>query len=698
MAFPSRRSDRLWLLVTALIVVGGATFWLSDLRSDPPMYFSGLGQSLYTDPPQYTYHARNAHLFDDWDPFDYPKFAVFENSLISRLAWVWFSLSGISIVSANAVGVIASFLGLIALLYGLAKWHRPWVLAAVAATFVVNVTLLTHGRLPYLENGLLLLASLLFMTYARFGESLAGLIGCSILAALAMVMGKLFGLMLLPAVLAAVWFSGAENRFRRCLLVLLTFAVTARLLVALFYGGSLEAVRGYFGEQTYGLYGFPPGLSSPWGFVEQLMSYGLENRLYYLNADLVGQLWLAGATLAIWVGRNAAPMRNLPPSLRLGLFWLVLSVGALMPLGYSPIRYSLLFLPAIPLLLFGLLELLRNQPERQPIKLSRWSLIILGVVTWAFLAHLAGNLFFFNVTPAPKRLLVWSTLPGAALFAYFTYRYAKSGKRMIPNCYWQMAAIIAVAAVVVINGARIRRFHLLEQNFNIAEANDDLDKILAPGAVLSGPYGLTLTQGITRKAFIHHFGVAKVDSSLFDRYPVTHVAVDESNWQAAVKNYPPLKDLTEIAYYWICDNKVWVYNISQSFSNPEARQYQPSLYEQASNAHAAKREDSARVLIESFLTAHPDSKAGLLLYGRILTELRDYETAFRIYSQVAQFYPTDYNVQLETGYFIAQLASATGNQPLLQSAETYFFHASHVNRYRTDMAMRLWQTAQVRKP
>lgn len=690
----ANRSDQFWQLLTALIVLGGAALWLSDLRSDPPMYFSGLGQSLYTDPPQYTYHARNAHLFDDWDPFDYPKFAVFENSLISRLGWIGFAFTGVSRVAANAVGVIASLFGLIALLVGLARWHRAWVLAAVAAAFVVNVTLFTHGRLPYLENGLLLLAALVFMVYARFGETHIGLVGCGILAALAMLLGKLFGLMLLPALLSAIWYSGGPDRRTRVMFVTAAFVVSAGVLVVLFYGGRWEAVRGYFGEQTYGLYGFPPGLSTPWGFVEHLISYGLENRLFYLNADLAGLLWLAGAALAIWFGRNAAPLKSLPPTLRFGLFWLVFAVGALMPLGYSPIRYSLLFLPAIPLLAFGLIDAVRNQPERLPLQLNRWSLLILGLVTWAFLVHLIGNLFFFNVMPAPKRLLVWSTFPAALIASYVAHTYARSGKRLVSRRWLTMTAVIAVVTVVIINGARIRRFHFLEQNYTIAEANADLDKILGPGALLSGPYGLTLTQGSSRQAFIHHFGVAKVDSSLFDRYPVTHVAVDESNWNAAVKNYPPLKDLTEIAYYWICDNKVSIYNISGSFANPEARRYEPTRFEQAVRAHQAKAEDSARSMIESFLTTYPDSKAGLLLYGKILTELRDYDTALRIYTQVAKFFPTDYNVQLEAGYFIAQLGAATGNQPLLQSAQSYFFQASQVNRYRTDMAMRLWQTAQ----
>jgi len=53
------QKKNLFYFLTFVIFVGGFIFWTSDLSSDPPMYYSGMGQSLATDPPQYIYHAAN---------------------------------------------------------------------------------------------------------------------------------------------------------------------------------------------------------------------------------------------------------------------------------------------------------------------------------------------------------------------------------------------------------------------------------------------------------------------------------------------------------------------------------------------------------------------------------------------------------------------------------------------------------------
>ncbi|MCK4632768.1 MAG: hypothetical protein KAT79_05820 [candidate division Zixibacteria bacterium] len=79
-------SKKLFLALTLIVVAGGMVYWCSDLTSDAPMYYSGLGQSLSTDPAQYVFHARNQVLFGQFDPFDYPRFTVFQHSLTSFVA------------------------------------------------------------------------------------------------------------------------------------------------------------------------------------------------------------------------------------------------------------------------------------------------------------------------------------------------------------------------------------------------------------------------------------------------------------------------------------------------------------------------------------------------------------------------------------------------------------------------------------
>ena len=137
------KTDLLLYVLTLLIVIGGVLFWASDLASDPPMYYSGLGQSLATDPAQYVHHARNEILFDDWDPFDYPRWTIYQHSLTSLVGWGLFSLSGVSATSAGAVGLVLSLGGLLFFLLGLFRHCRTWVLPVVALCYVINVTLLT---------------------------------------------------------------------------------------------------------------------------------------------------------------------------------------------------------------------------------------------------------------------------------------------------------------------------------------------------------------------------------------------------------------------------------------------------------------------------------------------------------------------------------------------------------------------------
>ena len=181
------RSRYLFLTLALLLVVGGILFWVSDLESDPPTYFSGLGQSLSTDPAQYVFHARNKILFDQFDPFDYPRWTVYQHSLTSLAGYMIFSVTGVSLESAGLAGVALGAGGLIFLIIGLWRHHRPWVVAAVALCYVINLTLITHLRLAYLENGLIFWAALLFCIYSHFGDRIWGLALSGLIVAFATI-------------------------------------------------------------------------------------------------------------------------------------------------------------------------------------------------------------------------------------------------------------------------------------------------------------------------------------------------------------------------------------------------------------------------------------------------------------------------------------------------------------------------------
>lgn len=690
MSSTSARHDRLFLIAAGLIVLAGLFYWQTGLTNDPPMYYSGLGQSLYTDPPQYIFHARNYHLFGSSDPFDYPKFDVFKNSLVSRVAYFWFAVAGVSQWSADMVGLLLSLGGLVLILLGLYRYHRPWVLAAVALCYVANLSLMIHARVPYLENGLIFLASLLFWLYSWYGDRTWGIIACGVVIALATWLGKLFGVLLLPALLLAILVSDQPVKWRRALLVSGAFAAGTVLLILVMYAGRMSAVSGYFGEQTYGLYGFPPGLSSPLKFVEYLVSYGYVNRLSYRNPDLIGLLALGGALLARLLATKEQRFTKLPPTTMLALFWVICFVGGLMPLGYSPMRYAVTIVPALVVLCFTLFDRAMQTTGKLTFHYRWLPVAVLAFSFWVFLFHLVGDTIFYNTVPPKLRLITWSTLVPAVGLAYLTVWLAGRTKRLLDGRTLATLVVVTLAMVLIINGARARRALWMEPHEDIRQANVDIAQILGPEAVVSGPYGPTVTQDTKIKNFIHHFGVARVDSTLFDRYPVTHLALDASNGEAAQKAYPKLIGLIPEAQFWVCDNHVQLLNVSNVFGNQQAHQYVETPFERAASWLNRRQADSGLAALKPFMAQYPNSRAGGLLWAKLLASAGKLNEARSSYQTLAQRFPDDFAVQLECGFFVLQLSMATKDQSLLSTAEQYFYRATVLNPFQADFAMSLW--------
>lgn len=651
------------------------------------MYYTGLGQSLATDPYQYVFHARNKILSGEADPYDYPRWTVYEHSLTSLAAYIWFSIAGVSMKNANMVGVVLSLGGLLFLCLGLARHHRPWVVAATALCYGINITLITYGRLPYLENGLVFIAGLLFFVYARFGDRAWGLIVSGALVALATFTGKLFGVLLLPALMLAVFLSPGPGRVRRTLPAAGAFVVAGAVVVLALYGRDITVAFSYAGEQAYGIKGFPAGLMSPWGFFEHLVWFGFKNRLFYRSPDLLMFLLCGGFMLAVFVNTRER-LKGLPPTTRLSLIWAAVVYLGLMPHAYSPVRYSLLLIPAIIISVFTLADHLLGQKKIAAGRLGITATILLTLLFWFGLYQVVANVFYFNITP--YRLLAWATLPGGILLA-LAARYLAIKQFLRLSRRTLVAGIVAMVALsAVTNAFRIRRLDYLEHNFNIREACEDVGCILGPDAIISGPYAPALTIDNEVKSFIYLFGVAEVDSTLFDRFPITHLAVDISNFNEAVASYPQLAQAPVVARYWIRDYEVMLLNISEIFANPRARAYQESGYETAAEYIRQNNVDSALVELARYRQFHPVTKS----VGRLLAECfwrtGRYEESMRSWERLAAMYPTDFHIQLSAGQAFLAAGMLSGNQALTGAARRYMMRGVQVNRYRGDYANRIY--------
>ncbi len=683
-------SKRLYYLITIALFVGGFIFWVSDLRSDPPMYFSGLGQSLSTDPAQYFHHARNKILFGEFNPDGYDRWTVYQHSLISGLCYLWFSLTEVSLMQASLASTVLSFLSLLLLILTANKFSRPWVGASIALMFIINLTLFTHGRITYLENGLIFLSALLLYVYSRWEKSSYGLIACGAIVALAVITGKLFGLLLLPALLLTIITSKEKTKFKKMVLTSSAFLVSSVLLILILYGNNMGAAFGYASEQSYGLRGFPEGLATPWGFVEHFISYGMENHLYYNNPDLFLFFVLSVLSIIIYLARGSK-LSSLAPHVRLSIFGSLLFLLGLMPLNYSPIRYAIVIIPLLIFSCFTLLDKLHQTKKSARFTFTKPVLILSGLIIWISAFHLIGNIFFFNQIPFPYAELTWFTLPIALLGVYGLYLLNLRKKAAIfPKKTFGYLIVATLLFSVVTNSFRIKRIHYSESNFNIEEANLDIEQILSKDAMVSGPYAAVLTANTNLRSFIHLFGVASVDTTLFDRYPITHLAVDESNWADAVKSYPKLKDIIPITTYWIRDYEVRLYNITNLFSNEKANSYKESYFEIASSKFYQNDNNGALELSKQFLSDNIDSKSGNVLLIDILSALGNPQEVFDKITRLADRFPTDFYIQIQCGRFLQILALERQDNSLLELAKRYYERGTKVNRFRGDYANNLY--------
>ncbi len=687
MGAPSARRNLIIYLLTAAVVVSGFVFWQSDLTSDPPMYYSGIGQSLGTDPAQYIHHARNKVLFDDWDPYNHDRWTVYQHSLVSGVAYVWFSLTEVSIRNANMVGIFLSLGGLILMLIGLIRHHRPWVLPAVALAWTMNVSLLTYGRLSYLENGLLFLTGLAFMTWCWWGDRAWGAALTGAVIAAAALTGKLFGVLMLPAVLAAILAGYRDNRLRRAFATIGGFVIGSLLLVVALYGADIAAAFGYAGEQAYGLRGFPDGLKSPWAFVEHLISYGFKNRAWYLDADMFVILIVGISVLVMLLSRrNERP--SLPPSVILAGFWIAVVWLAMMPLNYSPLRYALMMFPAVLIFGFGILDRAMGANHHPVESLSRKAQAAIGLLAWWAGYHVVCNLFWFNEPVGAW--LVWATA-GFGLIAIGTFRLLlRRGPLVVSRGWVTGMLVLLLIGVVVVNTARVRRHHVVEQVYNIAEANDDLAHILGEGAVVSGAYGPVLTTETPHGNFIHLFSaVAEVDSTLFVSQPVTHIAVEVASHAAAREQYPEIEKAAFVTTYWIRDHEVRVYRLAGLFGNPDAADYAPSDFELAYTAFQEGSIDSAETHLKAHLSDHPMTKSAGLLQTDLYLAKRNIQAGLALLAELADTYRTDFYVQMQCGRLYLMLGLSQNDPSMTELARRYFERGVKVNRFKADFAMRL---------
>lgn len=685
MKYLSDRSAQVaFVALTLAVLVAAWFFWSRDLSADPPLHFFRLSQSLATDPALYTYHAKNRVLFDEADPMDDTRWILFEKSFAGFLATSWFRAVGISIPHGRQVGMALTFAGFLLLLAGIWRHHRPWVAAAVAAVLATNILLFVYGTYPFLEISLLFFSGLVFFTYSLWGDRWWGLVLSGIGIAAATFAGKIFGIILLPVLIGCELVTApVGSRLKRSGIALGAFVVASVILVTLLYGSHFTDAFGFLKEQAYGAKGLPQGLSSPWQFVAFLLIYGYHNELYLACPDLLWSFVVAGTLLMIGLSNKGRFLQRIPRTTLFALGWVLFTWVGLAPLHFSPVRYSLTFIPALTVLCFTLINSMQSLEPKWKVAFGWWPAMGVGIVGWVLTAQLALR-FTHNVTTdfVPTSYMV-STLP-AGLICMVTARFLFTRLKLHLNrTVLGVTATVTVLVALVASALGYSSMGLGKRSYQITTANADIASLLGPGAVLSGPYAAALTQENGINAHLHFFGEAWSDSSWLVKLPITHLAVDGPNSEKAFAQSRSLESAEPITTYVLGRNEVSVFNISQIYDNPAANAYKASRYEQAVRYFNTFQYDSAMVTLSDEPEVLGRSRSAALLYTRSMFRLNLYDDALHNYQRLRLSYPTDFTISLEAANAVHQVSEIRGDSALYNLAMALYEQAVAMNPLET---------------
>ncbi|SYZ74372.1 membrane hypothetical protein [Candidatus Zixiibacteriota bacterium] len=670
---------KILLILMALISATGIYLHWVNLDSDPPLYFEGSGQSLSTDPYQYTFHARNKVLFGEWDPLGDKKWEVFKTTLVSGLSFVFFSIFGVSLYTANASGLILTLLAILIFAFALRRSLRGMGILAVLIFLLFNKILYVYGRLPYNENGVLFWGALIFLVFVEFRQHLWGKILLGILVTLAGMSGKIFGFLFFVSLVFSLWF---ENRERKAVdIAVLTISLVASTIVwtIFVYGADFRLLIDYLFSQSLGLYGFPEALGSPLAFLERLVSFGNDSRLFYLSGAIGIGTFLA---LVILLRTRPADLRKNISVFYL-IIWLVSGILFFMVGNYRPVRYSyMLLFPMTALIGYTFFKSADYKEAVQNRKVV-WAILFFFVI-WIFLEQVSFSFYIDEGFLAVYKWLVWLNLIPALVITYcemkFSFCKHLIGKKVVN------ALIFLLLAFSLGEFALSFRTWQIEKSYNLKEAGKDLAQILGPETVLSGPMAPSLLPENKFKGLIYAVGISKDDPALFEKFPVTHFAIDADGTTTISDEFPALKNTVPITDYWIRDADVLVGKINQVTGNPIAAQYQPTDYEFGRQYFLAGQYDSARVFWEQFAARFPDNKSVLRSLSELdaLTGLP--ELGMQSIQKAAALYPRDFSIQMALATFYQRYFIATGNPAFQELAKECYLKVVEMNPYQSDEA------------
>ena len=635
------------------------------LSADLPLSLS-WSQDVNTDPDQYTSFARGKALWGEWDLFG-RNLILALNSALTLISYLFFKLLGVGRWQANFVAASLSLLTLI-FFYLAIKKGKDEKTALLATFFLgINYILVMYSRSTFAEVSVIFFIALGIYFFVLGSKRGWLFIPSGACFAVSIFFGKMLAMFMLPVCLGVLILSAldgslgnhAKIKFSRLLSFGAGLSSVALLWVFLIYSPSSESVSHFVSGMSVGLYGFPRGFESISDFIYSLFSFGgvtqvFANKEYSLGTDLfyrmpflfiLSMLFLLGLFFRIFKIRRI--LENLRTCSRLELFfalWFVVAVFALMPWNYRPLRYQVLLIPPMcALAAFCLVDFLNpSEIKKKPKR---------GVWFWILSIPAASVLIFHTISLFPKILgmtVQLNSIIVLSLLLSFPLTYVfHEAKRWKPNLRMKARKRVIVAEaillVVIINGVQF--WHSAGNvQYSLLTSSKDLGQILGEGAVISGPYSQALVMENDLKLVLRMFHAGDDDPDFFLKHPITHVALEAEGGQRnqAFTDYPEvMRNATPVTNYHLRNFPVQILRVAESSGNPRTKNYRLSDFEKAKLLIQEDQVDSAIVMLDQFVSWHPQSLSGYLTLAEIYYDRQDYEKAASYLERASRSDPTN---------------------------------------------------------
>ncbi len=677
-------------IVTILVLL--SLIWLvrcQRLEADPPSDLS-ISTDVYTDPAQYTLFAKTYVNRGDLNPFHDHRHPVFLKSMVTVLAVVVFDALGVGVWQSNLVGLLYAF-GALVLFFLFVRRVAGRVAGLLYLLLIsFNYNQIFYGRLPFLENAMAFYAflALVLVVYCRRWVWFL-LAGMSLGAAI--FFGKMIGVaFVFPFACFFVyrWFYDKPHwSLLRPLLFTVGLAAAALFWYFFTYAPMKEQVAGYFGEQAVSLYGSPEGLRSIDDFVWKMVSLGEKEQLFS-RMPVVGLLGAVFIMMILYHVGRVRSWREGFGSLNAGHIFMgamiVAFYGSLMIWNYRPMRYQLVMIypfygAAATILAAMWYQKSSSSPKKVPLLFYLLSIPVVVVPLYQYCQALFDADADVACWEEYKYWLV-AVATAITILAGAGVAVWQRRTRLLPS-WLPKTLLVLVCVALPLNGMRLYHNFRNKAAYTIRDCNIDLGAILSPGAVVSGPFGPTLTLANELDCIIHMFGVSQPDPDLFMKFPVTHLLLDEANETQAKEDYPEIMDgAVHRVTYRVGSKKVRLFSVAGLTGNSVADGYRRSLYEETVDLENAGATEEAMKRAMAFVERYPQNSSCYLLLGEKFQREEYMKSAETMFKKAVEFSPTSYHLNARLAEFYKDWFLATGEPRLKELGLKYYDRAIEYSR------------------